>query len=62
MKYFLSALFSFYINTSITFAGAITSGVITSHDAIQSRSWDLIGIFTFIESFLLKVVLPLVVV
>lgn len=62
MKYILSILFSLYISILTAFAAPITSNVITSHDAIKDRTWDLIGIFTFIESFLLKVALPLVVV
>ncbi len=62
MKYIFSLFISFLIIFSDALAAPVTSGIETPHDAIRDRSWDLIGIFTFIESFLLKAALPLIVV
>jgi len=67
MRYFLFCVISFFLSVDVTLADrTIGIGQVPDNSIIDSgksvNNWGLIDILTFVEAFLLKVILPLVII
>ncbi len=62
MKNLLSLTLSFFLLTHYAFAQKIGIGALPDNSLITTTGWGLIDILTFMESFLLKVVLPIIII